>query len=186
MASTTMQASDFKEWAHTQHDQQALMRAYQAMESTETREWLRTFDTPNFMSLDPVPPELARLHFTPSDPMTMRRLQAIAKAGWRPGMVDHPDVWIPQTKPAVTEECNQVKSSWQAVCQIAREYGEATAAAAKADSAINAALQASTSEKKVGCLPEDFAEKLFTAMGTPMHSTCPHGQPFYACMPCSH
>jgi len=32
----------------------------------------------------------------------------------------------------------------------------------------------------------DFAKQLFAAMGTPHDSTCPHGLPFYACMPCSH
>jgi hypothetical protein len=31
-----------------------------------------------------------------------------------------------------------------------------------------------------------FAEALFAAMGTPHDSKCPHGLPFYACMPCSH
>jgi hypothetical protein len=33
---------------------------------------------------------------------------------------------------------------------------------------------------------EDFAKNLFAAMGTPHDSKCPHGLPFYACMPCSH
>ena len=32
----------------------------------------------------------------------------------------------------------------------------------------------------------DFAKNLFAAMGTPYDSKCPHGLPFYACMPCSH
>lgn len=32
----------------------------------------------------------------------------------------------------------------------------------------------------------DFAKEIFAAMGTPHDSTCPHGMPFYACMPCSH
>jgi hypothetical protein len=32
----------------------------------------------------------------------------------------------------------------------------------------------------------DFAKNLFAAMGTPHDSKCPHGLPFYACMPCSH
>jgi len=32
----------------------------------------------------------------------------------------------------------------------------------------------------------DFAKALFAAMGTPHDSKCPHGMPFYACMPCSH
>lgn len=27
---------------------------------------------------------------------------------------------------------------------------------------------------------------IFAALGTPFDSTCPHGLPFYACMPCSH
>ena len=32
----------------------------------------------------------------------------------------------------------------------------------------------------------DFAKQIFAAMGTPYDSTCPHGQPFYSCMACSH
>lgn len=32
----------------------------------------------------------------------------------------------------------------------------------------------------------DFAKNLFAAMGTPHDSKCPHGLPFYSCMPCSH
>ena len=32
----------------------------------------------------------------------------------------------------------------------------------------------------------DFAKELFVEMGTPHDSKCPHGLPFYACMPCSH
>jgi len=32
----------------------------------------------------------------------------------------------------------------------------------------------------------DFAKHLFAAMGTPHDSLCPHGLPFYSCMPCSH
>jgi hypothetical protein len=32
----------------------------------------------------------------------------------------------------------------------------------------------------------DFAKSIFAAMGTPHDSECPHGLPFYACMPCSH
>lgn len=33
---------------------------------------------------------------------------------------------------------------------------------------------------------QDFAKNLFAAMGTPHDSKCPHGLPFYSCMPCSH
>ena len=32
----------------------------------------------------------------------------------------------------------------------------------------------------------DFAKQIFAALGTPYDSTCPHGRPFYSCMPCSH
>jgi hypothetical protein len=32
----------------------------------------------------------------------------------------------------------------------------------------------------------DFAKDIFAAMGTPHDSKCPHGLPFYSCMPCSH
>jgi hypothetical protein len=32
----------------------------------------------------------------------------------------------------------------------------------------------------------DFAKEIFAAMGTPYDSKCPHGLPFYSCMPCSH
>ncbi len=32
----------------------------------------------------------------------------------------------------------------------------------------------------------DMAKDIFASMGTPFDSKCPHGLPFYACMPCSH
>lgn len=55
-------------------------------------------------------------------------------------------------------------------------------AAAAADTAIAKASAA------CGGSPThpDFAKQLFAAMGTPHDSKCPHGLPFYACMPCSH
>jgi hypothetical protein len=37
-----------------------------------------------------------------------------------------------------------------------------------------------------GATHPGFAQALFAAMGTPHDSKCPHGIPFYACMPCSH
>jgi hypothetical protein len=51
----------------------------------------------------------------------------------------------------------------------------------KASNAISAAAA-----KSGGVTGEDFAKNLFAAMGTPHDSKCPHGLPFYACMPCSH
>jgi len=56
-------------------------------------------------------------------------------------------------------------------------------AAEKADAAIGAAQ--STTRYGDTSHP-DFAKALFAAMGTPHDSKCPHGMPFYACMPCSH
>lgn len=56
-------------------------------------------------------------------------------------------------------------------------------AAEKADAAIGAAQ--STIRYGDTSHP-DFAKALFAAMGTPHDSKCPHGMPFYACMPCSH
>jgi len=32
----------------------------------------------------------------------------------------------------------------------------------------------------------DLAKEIFSAMGTPFDSTCPHKLPFYSCMSCSH
>jgi len=54
-------------------------------------------------------------------------------------------------------------------------------ALSKASAAI-----ASAEAKSGGILTQDFAKNLFAAMGTPHDSKCPHGIPFYACMPCSH
>ena len=54
-------------------------------------------------------------------------------------------------------------------------------AATNADTAIAKASAASG-----GTNHPDFAKALFAAMGTPHDSKCPHGMPFYACMPCSH
>jgi len=56
------------------------------------------------------------------------------------------------------------------------------AALAKADLAIETAKAACGG----GADHPDFAKSLFAAMGTPHDSKCPHGLPFYACMPCSH
>lgn len=56
-------------------------------------------------------------------------------------------------------------------------------------SAFGAALTAiATAEAQSGGSigHPDFAKNLFAAMGTPHDSKCPHGLPFYACMPCSH
>jgi len=51
----------------------------------------------------------------------------------------------------------------------------------KAQAAINTAAKASG-----GIQSPNFAKELFAAMGTPHDSKCPHGLPFYSCMPCSH
>ena len=56
------------------------------------------------------------------------------------------------------------------------------AALAKAGLAIETAKAACGG----GADHPDFAKNLFAAMGTPHDSKCPHGLPFYACMPCSH
>ena len=55
-------------------------------------------------------------------------------------------------------------------------------AATSADAAIAKAATASGGSTN----HPDFAKNLFAAMGTPHDSKCPHGIPFYACMPCSH
>lgn len=50
-------------------------------------------------------------------------------------------------------------------------------AAQQADNIINIGASSSSDE---------MAKAIFAAMGTPHDSKCPHGLPFYACMPCSH
>jgi len=47
------------------------------------------------------------------------------------------------------------------------------------------ANKAAVSKESHGKQLED-AKAIFAAMGTPFDSKCPHGLPFYACMPCSH
>lgn len=54
------------------------------------------------------------------------------------------------------------------------------------DKAADAISVAAASSGLTGVNSPDFAKNLFTAMGTPHNSKCPHGLPFYACMPCSH
>jgi hypothetical protein len=56
-------------------------------------------------------------------------------------------------------------------------------AATNADAAIGVAM---STTRGGNTNHPDFAKALFAAMGTPHDSTCPHGMPFYACMPCSH
>lgn len=65
---------------------------------------------------------------------------------------------------------------------VGGSIGRMLQAARTADAAIVKA-----SEACGGTLEHpDFAKNLFAAMGTPHDSTCPHGLPFYSCMPCSH
>ena len=59
------------------------------------------------------------------------------------------------------------------------DFAEAVNTAATAISKATAASGGSTDHP-------DFVKNLFAAMGTPHDSKCPHGLPFYACMPCSH
>jgi hypothetical protein len=51
--------------------------------------------------------------------------------------------------------------------------------------AVLASTFTSTVPAKVEITTEDV-KALFASMGTPFDSKCPHGLPFYACMPCSH
>ena len=51
--------------------------------------------------------------------------------------------------------------------------------AKRVDAVINKALVTSGGSG-------DIAKDIFAVMGTPFDSTCPHGLPFYSCMPCSH
>ena len=63
---------------------------------------------------------------------------------------------------------------------------EASYIATKKAAEAAAAAMSTAATKSGGVLTEDFAKNLFAAMGTPHDSTCPHGLPFYSCMPCSH
>jgi len=67
----------------------------------------------------------------------------------------------------------------------ARGVQEKQQGVASAMSKATAAISAAAA-KSGGIDKPDFAKNLFDAMGTPHDSTCPHGLPFYACMPCSH
>ena len=58
-------------------------------------------------------------------------------------------------------------------------FGQALATASAAIAKAAAASGGSTGHP-------DFAKNLFAAMGAPHDSKCPHGLPFYSCMPCSH
>jgi hypothetical protein len=73
--------------------------------------------------------------------------------------------------------------------QKEKEQEATAAAAATTSSSFAANLSKATtaiSQAATGGGGEDFAKNLFAAMGTPHDSKCPHGLPFYACMPCSH
>jgi hypothetical protein len=52
-------------------------------------------------------------------------------------------------------------------------------AAQKADAVIAKTLASSSGGS-------DMVKDIFASMGAPFDSKCPHGLPFYACMPCSH
>ena len=75
------------------------------------------------------------------------------------------------------------EASW-----IARKKEEPTPEGGSFSAAINKASGAISvaAAKAGGVNSEGFVKELFAAMGTPYDSTCPHGLPFYSCMPCSH
>ena len=56
------------------------------------------------------------------------------------------------------------------------------------EAALNAdiAIAKATAASGGSAADPDFAKNLFSALGTAHDSKCPHGLPFYACMPCSH
>lgn len=76
----------------------------------------------------------------------------------------------------------QRQESYQPAAAAAGGGGGILGAAVRADVAIMRATKACGGSTD----HPDFAKNLFAAMGTPHDSTCPHGLPFYACMPCSH
>lgn len=83
------------------------------------------------------------------------------------------------TLPAICKkECLQRQESYsstQPLVNIGLALAKADLAIAKASAACGG-----------GADHPDFAKNLFAAMGTPYDSKCPHGLPFYSCMPCSH
>ena len=70
-------------------------------------------------------------------------------------------------------------------CYKARVDSGTQGAYAKSIAAASAAISAAA-VKSGGADKPEFAKNLFAEMGTPHDSKCPHGLPFYACMPCSH
>ncbi len=85
------------------------------------------------------------------------------------------------TADAYLKRCQEnTRAVLQEASERQKQQGLASAMG-KATAAIYAAAA-----KSGGVDKPDFAKELFAAMGTPHDSKCPHGLPFYACMPCSH
>jgi hypothetical protein len=82
----------------------------------------------------------------------------------------------------VRDRANIVLSSLRTYESVSCGITQLIQASVKADQAIAKATIMSGG----GPDKPDFAKNLFAAMGTPHDSKCPHGLPFYACMPCSH
>lgn len=72
------------------------------------------------------------------------------------------------------------EASWIAT----KHKREGSGLGAALDNACTAIANAAA--KSGGVEKPEFARNLFTEMGTPADSKCPHGLPFYSCMPCSH
>jgi len=83
-----------------------------------------------------------------------------------------------------------MEEQWYMKSRRQKESSTATATASASGSGFGEALKKASTAISVAAtksaVGDDFAKNLFAAMGTPHDSKCPHGLPFYACMPCSH
>jgi hypothetical protein len=88
----------------------------------------------------------------------------------------------------VLEEASWIATKRKREKEKEKEKEKASPAGGSFSSALSRASEAiSVAAAKSGGVGSDgFAKELFAAMGTPHDSKCPHGFPFYACMPCSH
>lgn len=108
--------------------------------------------------------------------------------------VVHPplvEVGTPQSLSRLLDRILGVNDAAIAVANASLPTPQPTPFANKFDSFVNQANKAQvaidTAAKASGGIQSpDFAKELFAAMGTPHDSICPHGLPFYSCMPCSH
>jgi len=101
------------------------------------------------------------------------------------------EVWNFRKSNPTSEYKHQVETCPCGVCHTSRvDSGTQDAYTKKFNTAFTSKFDDTSIKKAPNALSGgsdiEFAKNIFSSIGTPYDSKCPHGMPFYACMPCSH